>query len=135
MKDELKIGNWYNLKTIFGSQPCRLNGEETNDEYFWEKVYPIPLSESWLKELGFIQGAGFGEVEENELKPKTKIYGNQAVGNLFVVDKEGDYSYGVMSTEAHVAAKELVHYTPVLFVHSLQNACFEKTGKELNKSE
>jgi len=108
---ELLIGKWYN-QVIENHKPC-LPCPMIWSEHNWSAIgecmeyvewfEPIPLTENWLKKLGFKLNSAFG----------TSTYGNGVIGIFFY---DGVGSYGIAKFQ---------------YVHQLQNLYFALTGTEL----
>lgn len=115
MKGELRVGNWYNLKTIYGNQPCKLKfGDISNDASFWEKVSPIALDNAWIEELGFAKNG------EHDYRHKIEDW-------LVLTKCDEGWLIGMFS-DLHDYDKEDV----LKYVHEFQNAFFKKMKRDLN---
>jgi hypothetical protein len=110
---DLRIGNWVNLYDDYNSEVTGLTNTNKvwcvnnphNENCAWnpDKIKPIPLTEGWLKKLGFEKALN-GWWDETE---------NWCCNN-------NDFYLGAKMFLAKVD-----------YVHQLQNLYFALTGKEL----
>ena len=138
---ELRIGNWYN--SIKFNTPIRLQLEDFAEasahadgsdslEWFDTHIEPIPLTEQWLKDFGFINGIMelTLEVEGQRLR-KIEV-------NCFDFTNLTDYKEKIFckltysSWNPETQTRELFE-RKFYYVHQFQNLCFELTGNELTK--
>ena len=125
--NELRIGNWVNQGEVYGDN--KVSSYEIHNYYrmqgggvvadYYRKWKPIPLTEEWLKRLGWTseytqKGVSIGafSIETNEDKS--------------LLDKG---SYVVTTICGSFVIAWIDH------VHQLQNLYFALTGKELNTIE
>jgi N-acetyl-anhydromuramyl-L-alanine amidase AmpD len=107
---ELRVGNYFQWIEI-ASMGIGVDVITKNNHYTYEDFKePIPLTEEWLKRLGF----EYSEHERTDsglwkLIPPFQIYGKC---NQFIYDYRLDVNY----------------------VHSLQNLYYALTGEELNQN-
>ena len=106
---ELRIGNYYLSYGVDLKQVERLTKDKILIDF-----HPVPLTEQWLKDFGFVKRNNvawdYKEKLSNTFFPILTI-------NVFSFDMITDDKYG----------------TILKYVHSLQNLYFALTGKELTK--
>lgn len=130
---EIMIGNWVNGNHIGFSKDVviydfdREHIQHTNDKtpiLPIEQFIPIPLTEDWLKRLGFI--------EEHDLFPGKLCKG---------WDYMGAYSYlvyvkpwMVLNVVQYGAVLQGINLQKIEFVHQLQNLFYSLVGEELTST-
>ena len=112
---ELRLGNWITNtidKEIF---PCEL-GDLENLLNGWESYQPIPLTEEWLKRLGFeIKKGAWGTSAEIRIgRVRYVLYQN---GNVWSINPTDGYRVDFK------------------YIHTVQNHYFALTGQELNQNK
>ena len=123
MKDmDLRIGNCYN--SIKFNTPIKLHLEDFAEasvhadgsdslEWFDTHIESIPLTEQWLKDLGFE-------------KRGRNIY-------LILIDESGINQISLRYKKLVTNKSGIVNIDHIKYVHQLQNLYFALTGKELTK--
>lgn len=106
---ELRIGNWLlfndSLVTIIPQHLIMLS-----DSRHWFRAKPIPLTEKWLKDFGFVTPIQRHGVY---IKGRLQIYGIMS----YLIEED--------TLRAHFIPNKLE------YVHQLQNLYFALTGEEL----
>jgi len=112
---ELRIGNWVKRNT-------QLDGFQIDKHSFWtcethpELYNPIPLTEQWLKDFGFI--FRFHNEDDNEVLQLESIK---------IIFKRTVIYAGIWNFPFKKFKKK------IKYVHQLQNLYFALTDKELKK--
>lgn len=115
---ELRLGNWYYVKTITGEwreeQLKRGANLDALDGCSIDEAKPIPLTEEWLLKFGF------DEVDGNQ------FYKFFDLGDFRVfIHNEGD------SVFVHWKGERIEPYTNNFYIHSFQNLYFALINEEL----
>jgi hypothetical protein len=117
--NELRIGNYVNTKEF---HIPRYQGEHKYEAkwYPWVEMFkPIPLTEQWLKDFGF-------------------IWDDEQGYHKWLIDEEGsDYRIEALGWLDEKGAMVDIYGALIRckYVHQLQNLYFALTGKELTKKQ
>ncbi len=136
--EELRIGNWvwedyggeYIVSVVSQHSLCLQKPKGLSGSYLYKDIKPIPLTEEWLVNFGFVLNHKNVETHSKGYS----IYNKEAYLDIFIrVRPSEKYFHDFFSVFNHSMCNpiELNFIRKVKHVHQLQNLYFALTGKEL----
>lgn len=119
--EELRIGNFYNHVK---AGEIQLDAEWISYfAKFTELLEPIPLTEDWLKKMGFEQDTALGLSTNTYSKQVKSDMPNWIFGLSHVLP--------INNWQLYLGKSQQYQVTTIEFVHQLQNLFYALTGEEL----